>query len=57
MKTLYQKQAITTIAVKLEVTIPYLLRNQEQDLLATTYAACPCCNELNGNVDVKLILL
>lgn len=54
MKTLYQTQATTTVgitlSVKLDVTIPGLPRNQEQNLLATTYTVCPCSNALRGNV-------
>lgn len=45
------------LAVKLEVTIPDLPRDQAQDLLAATHTVCPYSNALRGNVDVELVLL
>ncbi|WJV64061.1 hypothetical protein PCO86_08800 [Pectobacteriaceae bacterium CE70] len=52
MKRFYQTQDTTTVgsalAVKLNVTTPDLLRNQEQDLPATS--------TLRGNAVVELVL-
>lgn len=61
MKTLYQTQDTTTVgialAVKPEVTISNLPRNQEQALLAMTHAVRPCSNALRGNAVAELVLL
>lgn len=44
------------LAVKLEVTIPALPREQGQALLEKAHAVCPYSNALRGNVEVELIL-
>lgn len=44
------------LAVKLEVTIPDLPREEAEALLAQTHTVCPYSNALRGNVDVELVL-
>lgn len=44
------------LAVKLEVTIPDVPREQAQTLLEQAHAVCPYSNALRGNVVVELIL-
>lgn len=44
------------LAVKLEVTIPDVPREQAQTLLEQAHAVCPYSNALRGNVAVELIL-
>ena len=44
------------LAVKLEVTIPDVPREQAQTLLEQAHAVCPYSNALHGNVAVELIL-
>ncbi|KAF7598854.1 MAG: organic hydroperoxide resistance protein [Candidatus Dactylopiibacterium carminicum] len=44
------------LAVKLEVTIPELPREQAQALLEKTHTVCPYSNALRGNVEVELVL-
>lgn len=44
------------LAVRLEVTIPDLPREQAQALLETTHGVCPYSNATRGNVDVELVL-
>ena len=44
------------LAVKLEVTIPDLPREEAESLLAQTHTVCPYSNALRGNVDVELVL-
>lgn len=44
------------LAVKLEVTIPDLPRDEAEALLAQTHTVCPYSNALRGNVDVELVL-
>jgi osmotically inducible protein OsmC len=44
------------LAVRLEVTIPGLPREQAQALLEATHQVCPYSNATRGNVDVELIL-
>lgn len=44
------------LAVKLEVTIPDLPRDEAQALLEKTHTVCPYSNALRGNVEVELVL-
>ena len=44
------------LAVKLDVTIPDLPREEAEALLAQTHTVCPYSNALRGNVDVELVL-
>jgi len=44
------------LAVKLEVTIPDVPREQAQTLLEQAHSVCPYSNALRGNVAVELIL-
>jgi lipoyl-dependent peroxiredoxin len=45
------------LAVRLEVAIPGLPREQAQTLLEAADAVCPYSNAIRGNVDVKLVLV
>lgn len=45
------------LAVRLDVTIPGVPREQAQTLLEAAHAACPYSNAIRGNVDVKLALV
>jgi len=45
------------LAVRLEVAIPDLPREQAQTLLEAADAVCPYSNAIRGNVDVKLVLV
>ena len=45
------------LAVKLEVTIPAVPREQAAALLARAHEVCPYSNATRGNVDVQLVLL
>ena len=45
------------LAVKLEVTIPGIQREQAAALLARAHEVCPYSNATRGNVDVQLVLL
>jgi Ohr subfamily peroxiredoxin len=45
------------LAVRLDVAIPGLPREQAQMLLDAAHAACPYSNAIRGNVDVKLALV
>ena len=44
------------LAVKLEVTIPDLPREEARALLEKTHTVCPYSNALRGNVEIELIL-
>lgn len=44
------------LAVKLEVTIPDLPREEALALLQKTHTVCPYSNALRGNVEVELLL-
>jgi Ohr subfamily peroxiredoxin len=44
------------LAVRLEVTVPGLPREEAQALVAQAHAVCPYSNAVRGNVDVELIL-
>jgi Ohr subfamily peroxiredoxin len=44
------------LAVRLDVTIPGVPREQAQGLLEAADAACPYSNAVRGNVDVELTL-
>jgi Ohr subfamily peroxiredoxin len=45
------------LAVRLEVTIPGVPREQAQALLEAAHAACPYSNAVRGNIDVELTLI
>ncbi len=45
------------LAVRLQVAIPDLPREQAQTLLEAADAVCPYSNAIRGNVDVKLVLV
>lgn len=45
------------LAVRLEVTVPGLPRDEAQALIAQAHAVCPYSNAVRGNVEVELILL
>ncbi|MFZ5493532.1 MAG: organic hydroperoxide resistance protein [Pseudomonadota bacterium] len=44
------------LAVRLEVTVPGVPRDEAQALIAQAHAVCPYSNAVRGNVDVELIL-
>jgi lipoyl-dependent peroxiredoxin len=44
------------LAVRLEVTIPSLPRDEAQALLNAAHQVCPYSNATRGNVDVELVL-
>jgi lipoyl-dependent peroxiredoxin len=44
------------LAVRLDVTIPSVPREQAQALLEAAHAACPYSNSVRGNIDVELTL-
>ncbi len=44
------------LAVRLEVTIPDLPREQAQALLEAAHQICPYSNAVRGNIDVELAL-
>jgi Ohr subfamily peroxiredoxin len=44
------------LAVRLQVTIPDVPREQAQALLEAAHAACPYSNAVRGNIDVELAL-
>lgn len=44
------------LAVRLEVTIPDVPREQAQALLEAAHATCPYSNAVRGNIDVELAL-
>jgi len=44
------------LAVRLEVTIPDLPREQAQALLEAAHQVCPYSNAVRGNIDVELAL-
>ncbi len=45
------------LAVRLDVTIPGVTREQAQTLLDAAHAACPYSNAVRGNIDVELTLI
>ena len=45
------------LAVKLEVSLPGLEREEAQALLDATHQVCPYSNAVRGNVEVELVLL
>lgn len=45
------------LAVKLEVSLPGLAREEAQALLEATHQVCPYSNAVRGNVEVELVLL
>lgn len=44
------------LAVRLEVTVPGMPREEAQALVAQAHAVCPYSNAVRGNVEVDLIL-
>lgn len=44
------------LAVRLEVTVPGLPRDEAQALIAQAHAVCPYSNAVRGNVEVELVL-
>jgi len=44
------------LAVRLEITVPDLPREQAQALIEQAHAVCPYSNAVRGNVEVELIL-
>jgi osmotically inducible protein OsmC len=45
------------LAVRLDVTIPDVPREQAEALMEAAHAACPYSNAVRGNVDVELALV
>ena len=45
------------LAVKLEVFLPDLAREQAQALVDQAHQVCPYSNAVRGNIDVELVLL